>query len=295
MLAYADVSTGKEKANKDMPDEAVLAAMTSDNIKVGKLVHEFLTAQSLKILPQAPFGDAVTQFVDKDDKHAVETFVNDSLSVQVRDLLAREVDDDDLEPAIERLRTQQEKLFADGVLKLSKKKGVLKPRPENWDDDYNGPWEDSLLAYEFVSGDEDDTPAPATKRGKGLAAGSDDDDASVISATAKKPTAKKAPVKKAPAKPRAPAKPKAPTKTPARGRKKATEPSDDEDEDVIMLDEPPPPPPKSQPKRAAATKGRQTQLNFSQSQAKTQTARELSDDEISDEDAFEPMTSSRRR
>lgn len=275
-----------------MPDEAVLAAMTSDNIKVGKLVHEFLTAQSLKILPQAPFGDAITEYVDKDDKHAVEMFVNDSLSIQVRDLLARDVDEEDLDPAIERLRTQQEKMFADGLLKLSKKKGILKPKPVNWDSDLQGEWEDNNLAYEFVSGDEDDIPAPAAKRGRAKVVDSDDDNASVISATTKKSAAKKAPPKKAPAKPRAPAKPKAPAKTPARGRKKAAEPSDDEDDDVVMLDEPPPS--KAQPKRAAATRGRQTQLNFSQSQAKSQTARELSDDEISD-DAFEMITSTKKR
>lgn len=279
-----------------MPDAEILDAMTADNIKVGKLVHDFLTAQSLKILPQAPFGDAITDFVDKGDKHAVETFVTESLSVQVRDLLSREDDEEDLDPAIERFRTQQEKLFAKGLLKLSKKKGILKPKPTNWDSDCDGPWPDSAMAYEFVSADEEEaTPAPAARRGKKAAAMLDDDDdaASVMSTTTKKPAAKKAPAKRAPAKPKAAAKPKAPAKAPARGRKQAAEPSDDEDDDVVMLDSPPPV--KAQPKRAAAVTSQartQTKLNFSQSQAKSQ-AIELSDDEISDEDAFEPVASSK--
>ena len=290
----ADWKLGKNKIDKDMPDEAVLAAMENENVKVGKLVHEFLGAQSLKILPQAPFGDAVTQFVDKDDKHAMEAFVNESLTIQVRDLLAREDDDEDLDPAIERLRTQQERLFAEGQLKLPKKKGILRPRPMAWDSDEDGPWEDSELAYEQPDEDDDDedgTPAPAAKRGRAAKlAGSDDDNASIISSTTKQTATKKAPAKKAPAKPRAPAKAKAPTKTPARAKKSVVEVSDDEDDDVMMFDAPSTA--KAQPKRAAAAKGRQTQLNFSQP-AKSQTARELSDDEISDEDAFEPMPSSK--
>jgi double-strand break repair protein MRE11 len=61
----------RDKVEKNIPGEAVLASLTADNVKVEKLVQEFLTAQSLKILPKAPFGDAVTQFVDKDDKHAM--------------------------------------------------------------------------------------------------------------------------------------------------------------------------------------------------------------------------------
>jgi len=290
-ISLANLKTEKDKTDKSILDEASLADLDSENIKVGKLVHEFLTAQSLKILPQAPFGDAVTQFVDKDDKHAVEAFVNESLTIQVRDLLAREVDEEDLDPAIERLRTQQEKLFADGLLKLPKKKGVLKKRPSAWDSENDGAWEDNDLAYELVSDDEDASPAPTGKRGRAAAvAASDDDDASVISVTTKKPAAKKAPAKKAVAKPRAPAKPKAAPKTTARAKKPTAEPSDDEDDDLIMFDAPPP---KAQPRRAAVAKGRQTQLNFSQAQPKTQTAKEPSDDEISDDDAFEPMASSK--
>jgi double-strand break repair protein MRE11 len=282
-----------------MPEESVIASMMSiDNLKVEKLVREFLTAQSLKILPQAPFGDAVTQFVDKDDKHAMETFVNESLAMQLTGLLAQDSDEEnDIDSVMERIRAKAEAEFASGLRKRPRKKGKLKPRPENWDSDMDGEWEEQPGAFEITGGDEDnnDATGPISRRGRAGTAVSDDD-ASIISAApaGKKAPAKTAPAKKAPAKPRISAKAKAPVKTPARGRKKIAEPSDDEDDDVIMLDDELPPP-KSQPKRTAA-KGRQTQLNFSQSQTKTQTARELSDDEISDDDdAFEPMTTSTRR
>jgi double-strand break repair protein MRE11 len=276
-----------------MPEEAVIAAMTTENVKVDKLAKEFLLAQSLKILPQTAFGDAVGQFVEKDDKYAVEQFVNETLTLQIQGILAFEAqsDDEDIDPFMEQIRQKQEEAFASGVLKRPKRRGKLRPRPDTWDSDQQGEWEDAPGAFD--PGDEED------------GAGSDDN-ASINSAAVAskrppvtKPAAKRAPAKaKAPPKAKAPAKAKAPTKAPTRGRKKvvASEPSDDEDmdDDVVMFDEAPPPA-KSQPKRAAASKGRQTQLSFSQP-AKTQASVELSDDEISDEeDAFEPMQSSSKR
>ena len=279
------MQTERDKVEKNKPGEEILASLAADNVKVDKLVKEYLTAQSLKILPKAPFGDAVTQFVDKDDKHAMESFVNESLSAQVKEMLAmdEESSDQDLDPIMERLRQRQEEQFAAGILTRPKRKGKLRPRPTNWDSDLDGDWEDAPGAYEM------------SDREDGAGGSGSDDDASLVAAPAKKAPAKKAPAKKAPAKPRAPAKAKAPAKAPpkttARRRNKVLEPSDDED-DVVMLDDDPAPV-KSQPQRASRT--RQTQLTFSQT-PKTQTAMELSDDEISDDDAFEPMaTSSRRR
>lgn len=264
-----------------MPEAAAIAAMTTENVKVDKLVKEFLMAQTLKILPQTPFGDAVGQYVEKDDKHAMEQFVVDSLALQVQGMLDMEhnSEEEDLDPIMEQLRKNQEEAFASGARKRPKRQGKLRPRPPMWDSDVDGEWEDAVGAYEE---EDDDEPA---RNGS-------DDNGSMISAM---PPGKRAPAKKAPAK-KALAK-KAPAKTPARGRKKVVdpEPSDDEDmdDDVVMFDEPPPPA-KSQPKRAVAAKGRQTQLNFSQP-SKTQVSVELSDDEISDDDAFEPVQSFSRR
>jgi double-strand break repair protein MRE11 len=273
--------------------------MAADSVKVEKLVREYLGAQALKILPQAPFGDAIAQFVSNDDKHAMDTFIEESLSAQVKQILEFEQDDDeaDLDPLMESIKAKQEALFADGKLKVKKtKKGNLRPRPETWDTDEDGEWADQPGAMIYDENqDSDDAPVPKKRGKKAAVAISDEDDASVASIpVGKKAPAKKAPAKRAPAKPKAPAKTaakapaksKAPAKAPAR-RNKVLDPSDDEDEDddVIMLDEAPPPP-KAQPKRAAAARGRQTQLNFSQPKTQTQTARELSDDEISDDDAL---------
>jgi double-strand break repair protein MRE11 len=293
-----------------------------DTVKVDTLVQEFFAQQSLKILPQAAFGDAVNQFVSKDDKHAVEMFVIDSLSTQVKGLL--QLDDDKvtegLDAHIEDFRKVMEKSFVSGQQKQARRKKRFKEKPAGWDSDLDGHWTAQPQAIEEVPA----SPEPANG-GQGRAGPTsgvtftDDEDGlfvdeepSVQEAPAKRgaatsrTTKKAAPAKKAaaPAKKAAAAK-----KAPARGRKKANpfqDSEDEEDEDVIMEDddvEPEPParvpPTRSTRSRGAAAKTRQTTLNFSQSQRPkaSQKAIEISDDEISEDDAFEsmPATRSRRR
>lgn len=287
-----------------------------DMVKVESIVSDFLSAQSLKVLPQGPFGDAVNQFVSKDDKHAMELFVTEHLTGQVQQLLGLESDDEDLNSAMDIYRTRIEQQMASGTgvrSHMPERKRVLKPKPAHWDSDFDGAWEDEPDAYTY----EDVHPAsmaPTTQpsqrsRGKSQPQEQDvdvEDDEPPARAT-KRGAAKAAPAKRAPAKKAAPAK-----KPPARGPgRKAAPPSDEEEEeeDVVMEseEEEPPPPPKRTARKAAAAPakpaarggGKQTKLNFSQSQsqAPTQTRRaatqkkavEISDDEISDEDdAFEP-------
>jgi len=111
-------SLGTLKNNADLPEESVLAQLSIDTVKVDKLVKEFLTAQSLTILPQNSFGDAVTQFVDKDDKHAMEVFVSESLTSQIKHLLeANDIDEEGIAEEMETYRTKLEELFAAGHLR----------------------------------------------------------------------------------------------------------------------------------------------------------------------------------
>ena len=113
-----------------MPEESILAQLAIDNVKVEKLVREFLTAQSLVILPQNSFGDAVSQFVDKDDKHAMEMFVNESLANQIKHLMEiDQQDEEELQMAMDQYRSKLEELFAAGRLKKVKQieLGMIKP------------------------------------------------------------------------------------------------------------------------------------------------------------------------
>ena len=276
-------------------------------VKVESIVSEFLSAQSLKVLPQGPFGDAVNQFVSKDDKHAMELFVSEHLTGQVQQMLGLESDDEDLNSAMEIYRSRIEEQVASGAAKrgvlAQERKRVLRPKPDTWDSDFDGRWEDEPDAWEYE--DVAQSMAPTTQsasrqaRGQNRSRNADEDEDEDLMEAAEPPkkTAGRGSratmsrtTKAAPKKAAAPAK-----KPPARGRgRKAVEPSDDEEEeeDVVMdsneeEDEPAPPPPKAratrQPARksaapaarkAATSRGtRQTTLNFSQSQSQRPGAR----------------------
>ncbi|CCC05834.1 putative MRE11 protein [Sordaria macrospora k-hell] len=265
---------------------------STETVKVDKLVQDFFAQQSLKILPQAPFGDAVNQFVSKDDKHALEMFLMESLSTQVKGLL--QLDDEeivDLDAHIDDFRKVMEKNFDSGQHKQFQRKKRFKEKPDGWDSDLDGHWIDQPQALEEV-------PAEAEPKGRGRpdkktptsgVTFSDEDEnmdidnqplptrAAPKRGAAAKTTAAAA-KKAAPAKKAAVAKKAAPAKkAPARGRKKKTpfvdsdeeeevdyqedeeeEEEEDEEEDVVMVDDeedPPAPPPKSKTtSRVASTR-----------------------------------------
>lgn len=326
-------ATRKGAGGAELPEESILAQLSIDSVKVEKLVREFLTAQSLTILPQNSFGDAVSQFVDKDDKHAMEMFVNESLMDQIKHLMEiDQMDEDEIQNAMDQHKSKLEELFAAGHLKKTRR-AKLKPRPENWDTDLDGDWEAQPGALirsdvgedEEEEEEEEEVAAKPTAKGRGKAA---------APKKAAAPARKAAPAKAAPAK-------AAPAKN-GRGKKKVIEDDEESEEeevdgDVVMVSDddesqlftqptkvtrkaaPPPKPtapvrrgvapakravspPKRAPPRAAA--GKQTRLTqFSQPATQTQRgrgkapARAISRDEISDEedDAFEPAPSTTLR
>lgn len=338
--------TARGKANKaDLPDfdEEAIERLKKDSKGVQKLVEAHLTAQALTMLPRNLFGDAVIQYIDKNDKKALEHFVDDSLKLQVSSLKEEGADesDDAREARVERrmkeIQAEQEKRFEKGEIRARKSAATnLLPRPPGWDSDMEGHWADNAaaVAVDDAAADEDN------------AAWSDDDAASVAASAATaggRAAARKAPAKKAPAKrapvARAPAK-KAPSKkapatktTTTRGRRAPIE-EDDDDDDVIMLDngddsgglfvsQAETPPTRAQSTRQAAshtnglksptpsrstsrTNGagprvlQQSRLAFGSqaneraggrsTQSRAPVPQELSDDEIDDDDAFEPIS-----
>ncbi|CEJ81844.1 Putative Double-strand break repair protein mus-23 [[Torrubiella] hemipterigena] len=297
--------TVQRKATAVTPTDAMDSlADSSDLVKVESLVQDFLSAQSLKVLPQGPLGEAVNQFVTKDDKHAMELFVSEHLSGQVRQMLGLESDDEDLNSAMEIYRTRVEQQLNSGVHKPTiDRQRVLLPQPATWDNDFDGNWEDEPNAWTYAPV-ESSAPLSTARTGT-MPFLDDDEDDTQPAAPPKKPTrATKAAPKRAPAK-------KAATTGKGRGRKVVEE--SEEEEDVVMdSDEeeaaPPPPPPKTTRKaaapkakpapRAAATRAsarsKQTTLTFSQKGSTQQNSVEISDDEISDDDAFEPVPASSR-
>lgn len=304
---YRKKASASRKVNSaaEMPEESVLAQLAVDSVRIEKLVREFLEAQNLTILPQNSFGDAVSQYVDKDDKHAMEVFVHDSLKSQRKHLMGvDQAEEGDIMDNVDQYRLEQEALFAKGALKRTKTK--VKPKPATWNSDDDGSWADQPIAT-IVSEDDEQ--------------GGDDDAASTVAPA--KGRGKAAATKKA----AAPVKKAAPAKG-GRGKKKAVE-EESEDEDILMIDDddeeesplfvkPSAPARASKkpaarkaspakrapaaPRRAAAAKSQtQSKLDFSQpsfSQPKAngvgKKMKDLSDDEIDDDDdddAFEPAPS----
>lgn len=252
------------KNQVDEVDAAVLSHLSGlDTVKVEKLVREFLTAQSLTILPQNSFGDAVSQFVDKDDKHAMEMFVNDSLASQIKHLLAldRSAADDSeegfdeetaqssLQNAMDKYRTQLEDLFAKGnpsAIRSRGNKKRFKPRPDGWDSEFDGDWEDQpgALIHSDDDGDvdmdgnedEDEEEPPTRKttstRGRGSTRGARGRGAKATTASTSRTTATASkskastPSTRKLASPTPPPKRQPPSKTTTSTRKRPAPPSE---------------------------------------------------------------------
>lgn len=87
------VRKGKTVADEMPGTKAVLEAAggVPENLKVEKLVQSFLESQTLSVLAENGLGDAISQFVEKDDRHAVEQFVSESLKNQIHKLFEKKV------------------------------------------------------------------------------------------------------------------------------------------------------------------------------------------------------------
>ncbi|EAW16361.1 MRX complex nuclease subunit [Aspergillus fischeri NRRL 181] len=235
-------NTTTRKKDDEVNEAAMSQLSTLDTVKVEQLVREFLAAQSLTILPQNSFGDAVAQFIDKDDKHAMEMFVNESLESQVKHLMSLdregdEMDDEELaqssiQKAMDKYRTQMEEMFSRGVKKRSTRgKKRFKPKPDGWDTEFDGEWEDqpgALIHSDNEVGDPNEEEAAedgtepqkaASTRGRGRGRGGR------AAATTTSRTTSKAPATK-----------KSTSAKTTRGRKQQVI-SDEEDDDVVMLDD----------------------------------------------------------
>jgi double-strand break repair protein MRE11 len=237
-------NTAARKARDAQADKEIMAKFSAEpeTVKVEQLVKEFLEKETLHVLPSNMFGDAVNNYVVKDDKHAVEIFVNSSLEDVIRDIKNLQgaqddynENDYDLATQIEEQRAKMEEMFTKGLLKAKKTQARYKPQPDEWDSEVDGAWEDTPAALirdsgdlESINGEEGDdvTPAPAAARGGGRGragrgrarGGRADATNSRTKSSTTTTTATKKP--------------------PARSRKAVTyDEDDDEDEDIIMYDE----------------------------------------------------------
>lgn len=300
----------------EIPEGPMMDDNRLDTVKIEKLVREYLTAQSLTILPRNEFGSAVTEFVDKDNKYAMEHFVVESLNSQVQELLTfREGEDDeeeadDIHEQFEAVRTRLEEAFDKEGGRKIKKQRKLKPKPDDWMSDSDYHWEDQPAALVLLDNsgekdgsgdddvdkdDEDDAlsviSAPTTKaRGRGRGRGRGGTTGTSRATASKKTASKKAA--------------SATKSTGGRPKKKVEE--EDEDSDVVMdriedqdnsqlyplfvkpsqQSSAKPAPTKRQPARKAATAASRASSRTGVGKGKAVIP--ISDDDDDDDDAFEP-------
>jgi double-strand break repair protein MRE11 len=205
-----------------MPDEKTMADITLSTVGMDKIMKEYFTAQSSIIFPQNSFRDSVSQFIDKDDKHAMVLFVATILEAQQKYLM--EIGDEtEIADGMGQGQARLEEMYASGQLKKTRK-GKTKPKPFGWDSEEDGPWTEQPGAL-IRSDNEEDV-----------------DDVSIASGTAKKPAARGRGKAAATTRPRATATKKAvPAVRNGRGSKKAVaeeeeeEVEEDADGDAIMI------------------------------------------------------------
>ncbi|PYI23672.1 DNA repair exonuclease [Aspergillus violaceofuscus CBS 115571] len=258
----AGTTRRKDGGTTEVDEAAISHLATLDTVKVEQLVRDFLATQSLTILPQNSFGDAVAQFIDKDDKHALEMFVNESLESQIKHLMALDRDTDEIDAAeelaqsslhkaMERYRTQMEDMFTRGVNKRSRHarggKRRYKPKPDGWDSEFDGAWEEqpgALIHSDNEGGDPNEdvaaedglgstttARASSTTRGRGRGRGGR---AAATGTSTRKTTTTKT---TATATKKAAATTSKAAAGQGRRRRAVSEDEDDEEEDVIMLDD----------------------------------------------------------
>ncbi|KAF7343383.1 Double-strand break repair protein [Mycena venus] len=248
---------GKVQAEEpELEDDPAEADMTSAEklarVRVAGLVKKYLEAQQLQLLGEMEMSDAIAMFVEKDDTHAIQTYVTKAFKKLTKSAQAtgedEEMGEDELDEMLAKAKAEQDKAYADKVKENQAARAKAKGKGKAVASDSD----DSMMVDEPVGGgggsdfDDDSEPAPAPKK-KTTAA------------------AKKAPAK-APAKAKA-----APKKAPAKRGKKAVSDSDDDevieiDDDDDDSDEPPAKPAKkTAAKKAAPVKKKapaQSQLTF---------------------------------
>jgi double-strand break repair protein MRE11 len=107
----------------EIDEEKLLAKMDNDiqNITFKDLVGEFLEKATLEIIPVNGLSDAVGQFVNKDDKHATETFVDEARKACLTKMKEfDELDEGKITDIVNAHKSYLEDQFSKGQLKIKK-------------------------------------------------------------------------------------------------------------------------------------------------------------------------------
>ncbi|KAI0640408.1 DNA repair exonuclease [Trametes meyenii] len=207
-------ATRASKIKADVPELSIDDPNLSTGEKLSKvrvqtLVREYLAAQELQLLGEGGMSDAIETFVEKDDIHAIQTHVTTALRSLMKGVQAtgEDLDENDFEEIVDRVRDAQEKQQAENqTSKSAKDKGKGKATSNDSDASVDSMMMDVDVGSDFEARMSDAPPPPKAK-----------------STTRKAPPAKKAPVR-------------------GKGKATATPISDDDEDEDEIEDEAPPPP-----------------------------------------------------
>ncbi|KAF8341222.1 Metallo-dependent phosphatase-like protein [Cantharellus anzutake] len=198
--AQRKIKADQPKLSIDEDPEIATLSLSEklSRIRVGTLVHEYLSAQELQLLGENGMSDAVQMFVDKDDSHSIQTYVSKALDKMISSVDAGDaLDENEVANTLTRLKEQHEAEYEaeQEARRVNRGKGKSKasaPAPDRDSMDEDDDFGDAMSMDEVED-------APPKSRAK------------ASSATAKKSAAsstRKAPAKKAAAQPRGKAKKK---------------------------------------------------------------------------------------
>ncbi|PWN48445.1 DNA repair exonuclease [Violaceomyces palustris] len=103
------VGANDRRANAyvDVSETSMMPSEKLERVEVGALVQEYLQAQNLDILNPEGLEGAVLNFVEKDDRDAIDSFVQKMLRTTVKGLVTLGPDEKQIEGELERLRALQ--------------------------------------------------------------------------------------------------------------------------------------------------------------------------------------------
>ncbi|KLO15537.1 DNA repair exonuclease [Schizopora paradoxa] len=99
-----------------------------NKIRVGSLVREYLASQEMQLLGESGMADAIQTYVDKDDPHAIQNYVNLNLKSLMKDVQSKgQVEEDDLDDVVLKAKKTYEDNYEEHAKEMkSKKKGKAK-------------------------------------------------------------------------------------------------------------------------------------------------------------------------
>lgn len=131
--------TRKAKGDAVSEERPDLSDVGLNGLRVSALVKQFLSKQTLQCLPENELGEAVTQFVEKDDKDAVKDFVTDHLQSQVNIMTKNKTTENNLNEAIEKTKVEIAEQFANRQELLRQKRAQKEAaRVSDFDSDDEG-------------------------------------------------------------------------------------------------------------------------------------------------------------